>query len=164
MELSFIDSCRIPSPYCVISMCSKGGFFQAKIGPVDGKSLPCLSGRIQAEPEKKKKKVKSETKILIKKKDKKKTTTDGIPFLKGSSHSEGQNFTKNFIKKNDLPITHVDQKLVVLNTTVLARATGRRNKEYCIFISTEAHWVLTKTRTDMTVFIKNPVTTRMNSR
>lgn len=39
-------------------MCSKGGFFQAKIGPVDGQSLPCLSGRIQAESEIKSDKVK----------------------------------------------------------------------------------------------------------
>lgn len=32
-----------------LSVGSKSGFFQAKIGPVDGQSLSVLSGRIQAE-------------------------------------------------------------------------------------------------------------------
>lgn len=38
-----------PSPGGPHSVGSKGGFFQAKIGPVDGQSLSGLSGRIQAE-------------------------------------------------------------------------------------------------------------------
>lgn len=36
-------------------------------------------------------------------KKKEKPTTDGIPFLKGSSHSEGQNL-KNYIKKMTCPL------------------------------------------------------------
>lgn len=38
-----------PSPGGPHSVGSKGGFFQAKIGPVDGQSLSGLSSRIQAE-------------------------------------------------------------------------------------------------------------------
>lgn len=46
--LAHLQRTRVPlgSPH---SVGSKGGFFQAKIGPVDRQSLSGLSGRIQAE-------------------------------------------------------------------------------------------------------------------
>lgn len=39
-----------PSPGSPPSVGSKGGFLQAKVGPVDGQSLSVLSSRVQAKP------------------------------------------------------------------------------------------------------------------
>lgn len=99
-------SCRslIPAgfpPHIVSFQCAaKVVFFKLKLDQLmDSLCLVCLAESKQNL----KKKVIKWNQYTSKMKKKEKPTTDGIPFLKGSSHSEGQNL-KNYIKKMTCPL------------------------------------------------------------